>query len=240
MQKVTIHFNLLVPDKLFQTVQFIKVGINQFLLFWQRLIKRIYCRWHKLRKKLTYDFLKLLSLELVLVLVGLSLIYVPKILKTSPQSQFNPVIYSYPNQNELSTEIAPAIPDSVVIPQINLDLNVKEASVSGNNWDLFDDQASWLVTSAKPGETGNVVIYAHNRRNLFSGLYGLKIDQFIYILTVNGWYRYQVTEAKYVQATAIEEVMPTSEPILTLYTCGDFLDFSQTRLVIKAKLISQG
>jgi hypothetical protein len=57
-------------------------------------------------------------------------------------------------------------PNRIVIPAIGLDLPVTPAVVEANDWELFDDAASWLAKSAKPGE-GNVIIYAHNRNALF-------------------------------------------------------------------------
>lgn len=125
------------------------------------------------------------------------------------------------------------LPQRVVLPSVAIDLSVVEAPVVNGYWELSDTSASHGVGSANPGENGNIVIFAHAREGLFMNLRNMKVDDTIYILSQDKWFRYKVTEYKLVDPSAVETIAPTSMETLTLYTCDGFLD--SKRLIVVAK-----
>lgn len=116
------------------------------------------------------------------------------------------------------------------------DLAVTEAHIVDGIWETSEQSATHLSTSARPGEGGNVVIYAHNRRGLFQSLHELKLDDQVTITTAEGTeYLYRVTSKEVVEPDQVEVVYPTYHEELTLYTCTGLFD--RYRLVIKAQPI---
>jgi sortase (surface protein transpeptidase) len=56
---------------------------------------------------------------------------------------------------------------SITIPSLNINLAVEEGFVTNGTWVISDDSAH-INTSANPGTNGNVVVYGHNKNNLWS------------------------------------------------------------------------
>lgn len=124
-------------------------------------------------------------------------------------------------------------PLRILIPKQNVNLSIVEARVVNGYWELSETTASHGIGSANPGEIGNTVIFAHARDGLFGPLRNITSNQEIYILTKDRWYRYSVTETKFVDPNAIETISPTADETLTLFTCSGFLDTK--RLIVVAK-----
>ncbi len=123
-------------------------------------------------------------------------------------------------------------PIRIIIPSLDIDLPIKEAKVVKGYWEVFEDVAGFGLGSAYPEEVGNQVIFAHARKGLFLPLKNVKAGQMVYVLTREKWYSYKINEIKEVLPSQIEVIAPTSESILTLYTCSGFSD--SKRLIVKA------
>lgn len=121
-------------------------------------------------------------------------------------------------------------PTAIKIPKLNLNIPVQAALVHDNKWDMFDHSASWLSTSAVPGE-GNVILYAHDRKQLFGNLYQLKPGDLVEVYQHNKWISYKVTESKAVSDKDIGAILSDNNQ-LTLYTCEG--TFDQKRRVVYA------
>ncbi len=130
----------------------------------------------------------------------------------------------------------PDPPIRIIIPELNIDLQVKQAKVNKGYWEVFSDSAGFGMGSAYPGEVGNQVIFAHAREGLFLPLKNAKIGQIVYVLTKDHWFQYKVEEIKEVLPSEKEVIASTDEKVLTLYTCSGFAD--SKRLIIKAKQIN--
>lgn len=124
-------------------------------------------------------------------------------------------------------------PLRVLIPSQKIDLSIVEARVVNGLWEISETTASHGIGSANPGETGNTVVFAHARDGLFGPLRNITVNQEIYILTKDRWYRYRVSETKLVDPNQIETIAPTKDETLTLFTCSGFLDTK--RLIVVAK-----
>jgi LPXTG-site transpeptidase (sortase) family protein len=125
-------------------------------------------------------------------------------------------------------------PLSIDIPNLKISLPVQEAAIKDGIWETSDKNITHLDTSARPGERGNVVLYGHNRRNIFMNLHNIKVGDVLKVATKEGKiYEYTVTETQRVKPEHIEAVLPTDYEVLTVYTCIGFLD--SERFVVKAK-----
>lgn len=127
-------------------------------------------------------------------------------------------------------------PVRILIPDLKIDLPVKEAKVTKGYWEVFTDSAGFGLGSAYPEDSsGNQVIFAHARQGLFLPLREAKIGQSIIIFTKDKWYGYKIKYIKEVSPNQTDVIAPTKDPILTLYTCSGFSDAK--RLIISAEKI---
>lgn len=128
------------------------------------------------------------------------------------------------------------VPARIIIPQLNIDIAVKESQVVNGYWELSEDTASFGLGSSFPGDNGNSVIFAHARNNLFGPLKKVSLKNKIYILSARHYFIYEVSEIKVVYPNQVEVVGPTKDERLTLFTCSGFFD--NQRLIVIAKRIS--
>ena len=122
-------------------------------------------------------------------------------------------------------------PSSISVTSLGLDLPVAAGVVKGNQWTLFEDKASWLSTSEEPG-LGNVIIYAHNRPNLFGDLKDLVVGDEIVLAHQGKPHLYKVSKVRKVTPEDVDAVLSDDDQ-LTLYTCDGAFD--QKRLVVIAE-----
>lgn len=132
-------------------------------------------------------------------------------------------------------ESAESLPKRLLIPGVNVDVEVKKASAVNGYWEVFEDTAGWGEGSGVSGQPGNQVIFAHARENLFLPLKGVSQEMKVYVLTNAGWFSYKITEIKEVFPNEVEVIAPTEDETLTLYTCSGFND--SKRLIVVAKRV---
>lgn len=128
------------------------------------------------------------------------------------------------------------MPQSIEITRLAIRLDVKPAFIYGRTWQINKSGASYLTASQRPGEHGNVVIYAHNKRDLFGPLQLTKIGDPITIWTRDGKeYSYKVVKTLIVAPSQVNVLKSNGIEELTLFTCTGFADTK--RLVVKAILL---
>lgn len=76
------------------------------------------------------------------------------------------------------------IPQEIYFPSLKLNIDIAPGEIILDKWTLYDDKASWLSTSDDP-DSGNVIIYAHNRKGLFGSLKNLKLKDSIIVKAKN-------------------------------------------------------
>src|SRR3990172_5342951 len=125
-------------------------------------------------------------------------------------------------------------PAKIIIEDAGINLPVEEAQIRNGVWEVSDINASYLASSAKPGGNGNIVIYGHNKKDIFSNLItSVKLGNEIEIYNEDGKkYKYRVKSVVTVSPDNLELVLPTDYEVLTIYTCTGFLD--SERLIITA------
>jgi sortase A len=123
----------------------------------------------------------------------------------------------------------------IQIPAINVDAPV----VLGDGWEQLKKGVGQHVGSANPGETGNVVLSAHNDifGEIFRHLDQLNPGDQITLFTNQRAYTYVVTETLIVEPTQVEVMAPTDEPTVTLISCYPYL-VDNKRIVVQGKLAS--
>lgn len=144
-------------------------------------------------------------------------------------------LLSFSGQIEAQLPAGPAAVQ-INIPKVNLSLPVTEATVSDGSWEISPDGASHWNHSANPGTGGNIVIYGHNKTNLFGPIRWLNPGEEVILTAADGReYRYQITKTITVPPSQTGYVQPKDEEILTLYTCTGLFD--RERFIVVAEPI---
>jgi LPXTG-site transpeptidase (sortase) family protein len=124
-------------------------------------------------------------------------------------------------------------PTEIEIPSRKINLSVEQAFVEQNHWQISEKGVSHLSLSASPGQGGNIVMYGHNKKNIFGPLVGLKKGTKIVLTTKDGQkHTYLVADTFEADPNQVEILNPTNSEVLTLYTCTGFAD--SKRFVVKA------
>jgi LPXTG-site transpeptidase (sortase) family protein len=123
-------------------------------------------------------------------------------------------------------------PQRILIADLNIDLYVKPARVINGFWEVFPDSAGWGEGSGIPGKTGNQIIFAHARENLFLKLGEARPGMKIVVTNDIGIYEYLVNKITEVYPSNTEVIAQTADETLTLYTCSGFDD--SKRLIVSA------
>jgi sortase A len=163
---------------------------------------------------------------------------------TPPDAQGN----TRPNTEEIPAHLQPmvqslanipvptAAPDQAIriqIPSIKIDAPV----VQGDGWEQLKKGVGQNIGSANPGQTGNVILSAHNDvyGELFRYLDKLQPGDQVVLYTQQRQYTYVVDRTAVVEPTAVEVMASTGSPTVTLISCYPYLVDDQ-RIVVFARL----
>jgi sortase A len=93
------------------------------------------------------------------------------------------------------------------------------------------------LTSANPGERGNMVLSAHNDiyGEIFRRLGELELGDEVVIYAGEQPYRYAVTAKQIVEPTEVGVLASTTKPVATLITCYPYM-VDTHRVVVVAEL----
>lgn len=165
---------------------------------------------------------------------------------TPPDAQGN----TRPNVDEIPAHLQPMVqslanlpvptpaPDQAIriqIPSINVDAPV----VQGDGWEQLKKGVGQNIGSANPGQTGNIILSAHNDvyGELFRYLDKLAPGDQVVLYTQQRQYVYLVDRTAVVEPTAVEVMASTGSPTVTLISCYPYLVDKQ-RIVVFARLQS--
>ncbi len=163
---------------------------------------------------------------------------------TPPDAQGN----SRPNDAEIPEHLRPMVQSlgSITVPtpgpeqaiRISIPaLRVNAPVVQGDGWEQLKKGVGQHIGSANPGQSGNVVLSAHNDvyGSLFRFLDKLVPGDLVIIYTQQRQYVYVVTGASIVEPTQVEVMAPTPDSTATLISCYPYMVNTQ-RIVVFAKL----
>ena len=121
----------------------------------------------------------------------------------------------------------------IQIPALNVDAPV----VQGDGWEQLKKGVAQHIGSADPGQTGNVVLSAHDDvyGELFRYLDKLVPGDLVILYTQQRQYVYVITSTVIVEPTQVEVMAPTADPTVTLISCYPYL-VNKQRIVVFAKL----
>jgi sortase A len=165
---------------------------------------------------------------------------------TPPDAQGN----TRPNTDEIPAHLQPmvqslanlpiptAAPDQAIriqIPALKIDAPV----VQGDGWEQLKKGVGQNVGSANPGQSGNMILSAHNDvyGELFRNLDKLAPGDQVVLYTQQRQYVYVVDRTAVVEPTAVEVMASTGSPTVTLISCYPYLVDKQ-RIVVFARLQS--
>src|SRR3990167_5125493 len=90
-------------------------------------------------------------------------------------------------------------PVRIIIPEVSIDLKVTKSEIIDGTWDVPDNNAGFGEGSHFLNEnSGNSIIFAHARRNLFRNLRNIKQSSEIKIMGSEGVYIYKVKQIQYI------------------------------------------
>jgi sortase A len=121
----------------------------------------------------------------------------------------------------------------IEIPALKVDAPV----VQGDGWEQLKKGVAQHIGSSDPGESGNVVLSAHDDvyGELFRQLDKLQAGDRVMLYTQQRQYIYIVDRTEIVEPTAVEVMASTGAPTVTLISCYPYLVDKQ-RIVVFARL----
>ena len=163
---------------------------------------------------------------------------------TPPDAQGN----TRPNDAEIPEHLRPmvqslanipiptAAPDQAIriqVPAINIDAPV----VLGDGFEQLKKGVGQNASSANPGQSGNVILSAHNDvyGEIFRYLDKLVPGDQIILYTQQRQFVYVVDRTAIVEPTAVEVMASTGNPTVTLISCYPYLKDKQ-RIIVFARL----
>ncbi|MCJ7734051.1 MAG: class D sortase, partial [Anaerolineales bacterium] len=198
------------------------------------------------------DILQELNREVALALVQPTLTATPLIRAVVLPSGHTPPNSpggSRPNTEEIPEHLQPVVqsygeipiptqgPQHAIrlqIPKINQDVPV----VEGDGWEQLKKGVGHHINSANPGESGNVVLSAHNdiHGEIFRDLDQLEEGDIIVLFSERQSYTYVVEEVIIVEPTQVEFLESAQDSKATLISCYPYL-IDNKRIVVIANLI---
>lgn len=198
------------------------------------------------------DILQELNREVALALVQPTLTATPLIRAVVLPSGHTPPNSpggSRPNTEEIPEHLQPVVqsygeipiptqgPQHAIrlqIPKINQDVPV----VEGDGWEQLKKGVGHHINSANPGESGNVVLSAHNdiHGEIFRDLDQLEEGDIIVLFSERQSYTYVVEEVLIVEPNQVEFLESAQDSKATLISCYPYL-IDNKRIVVIANLI---
>jgi len=133
------------------------------------------------------------------------------------------------------------------IPRLKLDMEVEGVSLVNGFWqvDWLSGIGGWLEGTAFPGLSGNSVITGHvvthyGEPGPFAQLNALETGDYIFLTSFGRVYIYIVDSINEVSPNDTSVFKHESDPVITLITCSDYNETTQTydgRLVVHAEQV---
>jgi sortase A len=155
-----------------------------------------------------------------------------------------------PNEAEIPTHLRPLYQSMAELPiptpgpeqaiQIQIPTIAVDAPVvQGDGWEQLKKGVAQHIGSANPGQSGNMVMSAHNDvfGEIFRYLEQLNRGDQIIIITPQRSYTYIITSIQIVKPTDVEVMASTPNPTVTLISCYPYMVDNQ-RIVVQASLQS--
>ena len=142
-----------------------------------------------------------------------------------------------PQFNQEQTDKEAPKPAKIFIPRLEKTLEVSDGFIKDNRWTISKTGVSYLTTSGKLGQSGNVVLYGHNTKDVLGSLWKVQTGDIVEVTDSGGnIHKFEIFERKEVKPNTVDILESTEDSRLTIYTCSGFLDTA--RFVVVAKKVS--
>lgn len=122
-------------------------------------------------------------------------------------------------------------PSHIKAYPVGVDIDIKPAVINNGVWPIFNDSAGYVVNG------NNLIIYGHNKNNIFGPIRWMKVDNQIELMSTDGdLFKFKVITTDIVEPNNLNYIQKTSDETLTLYTCTGFLD--SKRFIVVAKRVN--
>ncbi|MDQ3099011.1 MAG: sortase [bacterium] len=129
----------------------------------------------------------------------------------------------------------PGKPKRFIVPSLSMGLPIVSVPLKNDTWPVEEGVANFAEeSSAFNGDTGNSVLFGHNKPDAFRPLNKLKVGESVYVQTSQYQFSYEVKDISTTNPKNIDVMKPGDKYELTLITCNGFFD--EKRLIIKAEL----
>jgi len=155
-----------------------------------------------------------------------------------------------PNNAEIPTHLLPLYQSLAQIPiptpgpaqaiQIQIPIiDVDAPVVQGDGWEQLKKGVGQQIGSANPGQSGNLVMSAHNDvfGEIFRNLDQLERGDQIIVYTPKNAHTYIITNIQIVEPTDVEVMANTPDSTITLISCYPYL-IDKQRIVVQGSLQS--
>ena len=127
-----------------------------------------------------------------------------------------------------------SLPSFIHLPSVEIGLPIEETTIKHGVWEVKQDAASHLSTSAVPLENGTIIIYGRKTADQFSRLTSLRKGDTVLITTLNGnLHSYLVTDLLIVSPQEVGPLSNTTSETLILSTSFGFGDLK--RFIVQAE-----
>lgn len=147
-------------------------------------------------------------------------------------------ILSFNTLNVETNQVAGITPVYIKAYPVGVDIAVTPTAIKDGVWIIPPQSVGFLSSSYGLGGGGNIIMYGHNKDDILGPIRWIKNDSIVQLTGVDGKiYKYKVTETAEVDPNNLDYIKPTTEEVLTLYTCTGILD--SKRFVVRARLIQE-
>lgn len=190
-----------------------------------KILRKTSKKSHKTRKS---DAQKKIALRLIIL--GVTLVTVPLLYYSNQTIQLT---FLTPNVKAVTETSSLPSPSEISIPAVNLQLPVRGTKITNGVWEIAEGGVSYLSTSARPGQKGGIILYAHNTPERFGPLIILTPGKTIILRTEGGKNHIYTIEKTLEVYPHQMEVFEQKDERLVMYTCSGFADLK--RFIVIAK-----
>lgn len=174
--------------------------------------------------------------EITLIALGIVFIAIGVFSLMKHKSSSLPLERASAIEESFSESPSPSYPSWINIKKSNITAQVAAGGYKDGKWILDSDYVLYLPTSARLGQGGNTILYAHSREKLFGNLKKTSIGDQVILGDANGkMYSYKIYSVEYIKPYEIEKINTGAKDTVTLFTCDGWFD--EKRLVVKAFLL---
>jgi LPXTG-site transpeptidase (sortase) family protein len=186
--------------------------------------KRSLKKSKKVRRSLFSRFFQLISEGKLFIILGILLLLISGIYHVYEITK-----YSFTTPPPVKTNIKRTpVPIHIAIDQTTMDFPIIETVIQHGVWQVADDGASHLNISARPGENGTIIIYAHNLLSRFGSLPYVSIGQKVTLTTADKKkHVYIIKKTQVVDPNDTKVLVSQKGEVLLMYTCYGFADLQR-------------